>query len=61
MLTWPYFSDDLRVLAPYVDVCSRAMIFPAHVISGVCDIRAYVILPFAQMCLAPVGQEPSYG
>lgn len=23
MLTWPYFSDDLRVLAPYVDVCSR--------------------------------------
>jgi hypothetical protein len=24
MLTWPYFSDDLRVLAPYVDVCSRA-------------------------------------
>jgi hypothetical protein len=24
MLTWPYFSDDLRVRAPYVDVCSRA-------------------------------------
>jgi hypothetical protein len=23
-LMWPFFSDDLRVLAPYVDVCSRA-------------------------------------
>ena len=32
--------DDHRVLAPYVDVCSRAIIFPAHVISGVCGKTA---------------------
>jgi hypothetical protein len=30
--------DDLRVRAPYVDCALGRLIFPARVISGVCDI-----------------------
>ena len=57
MLTWPYFSDDLRVLAPYVDVCSRASrFFPHTLFVAFATFRAHVILSFAQMCSAPVGQ-----